>query len=147
MTSRASIGVALIVTSVLTAGSAFAADFVPWRKMKVLSDPSTRLMIEGEKGKLYRFNGSASSYFLAGERAGPAVNICKAIEEGQTLLIRCDRKGGFHDRAQPRPWWWRYEAIISDRTVKIISVAQKDGPFERGESVVDHFHDDVEEQN
>jgi hypothetical protein len=117
---------------------------VPWRNIRVLNDPTTQLIVEGEKGKVYRISGGIRGYLLNGEKGGPAVNICRAFEKGANLFLRCDRKGGFRDGPSPRPWWWRYEAVIEGSTVRIVSVSQKDGPFERGERVSEHFHDDIE---
>ncbi|MGA2871919.1 MAG: hypothetical protein ABSF34_22500 [Verrucomicrobiota bacterium] len=118
---------------------------MPWRKMRVLNDPNTQLVVQGANGKIYKIPGGVRAYFLNNEKGGPAVNVCRGIEKGDDVFIRCDRKGGFRNGPHPQPWWWRYEAVIEGSTVRIVSVSQKDGPLERGERVSDHFHDDIEE--
>jgi hypothetical protein len=137
--------IVLALGSVSVAADEFPGGLVPWRQIRILNDPSTQLAIEGEQGKVFKIPGGIRAHFLDGEKGGPAVNVCRAVEKGVNLFLRCERKGGFRDGPRPRTWWWRYEAVIDGKTVRIVSVSQKDGPLERGESVSDHFHDYIAE--
>lgn len=149
MTTRA-FGYVLVIVSMAaclpihSAGGGFK-ELVPWRRIPLLANKDTQLLIEAEKGKIYKVPGGAKGYFLSNEKGGPAVNVCKAALQGHDLEIRCDRKGGFHDGPKPRAWWWRYQAVLDNGVVKITAVSQKDGPFESGEAVYNHFRDDIDD--
>jgi hypothetical protein len=130
----------VMLSSIYTAQ---ASEFIPWRKVKILFDSKTKLFIEGNERNLYEIDGGTRKYFLDSEKGSPVVNICKAYESDSMLIIRCDRKGGFRitSTSAPVPLWWRYKARIEGKKVIIFAVSQKDGQFESGQAIEDHFNE------
>ena len=133
--------ITLLVLLIIGSVTVQADSFVPWRKVSILNNSKTEIFIEGNERKQYKIADSAKDYFLDEEKGGSVVNVCKAIQTSSNLLLRCDRKGGFRDSAKPRAWWWNYKARIERNKVIIFSVSQKDGEFESGEAIENHFID------
>jgi hypothetical protein len=141
MTLPQSATVLLAALTLAASLTASADNLLPWRKIKLLNDPKTRLFIEGDKGKRQEIPGGIRQYFLKNE-GGDLINLCKGRQQGNQLQLRCDRKGGMFDETatpQHQPWWWNYKAKIAGDRVIIYAIGQKDGAFDTGTEVEEHF--------
>ncbi|MBT9096462.1 hypothetical protein KFZ76_01905 [Methylovulum psychrotolerans] len=140
--TRAQPAAALLAALALAASlTAHADNLLPWRKIKLLNDPKTRIFIEGAKGQRQEIPGGARQHFLDEEKDEAVANLCKGHVSGDQLRLRCDRKGGMLNNEETKhvPWWWNYKAKIEGDSIIIYAVSQKDEPFEIGEEVQSHF--------